>query len=97
MWRRSHTNLKGRHKGWKQVHSIEKNEGYRGLNLWRDGKRHYSSVRQFRRLLQRNPSLYPFGNRVSRCRDSAVVEIAVELLVGNSRERQAIITGIRQI
>jgi hypothetical protein len=48
-----HVNAQGRRKGWREVLLIEKNEGYKGVNLWRDGVRHYYSVVQLRRLLQR--------------------------------------------
>jgi hypothetical protein len=54
MWRKPHVNRQGRQKGWKRIVPIEKNAGYRGFNLWRDGKRHYYSVIQLRRLLRRS-------------------------------------------
>ena len=56
LWRMPHTNAQGRRKGWKEVLLIEKNEGYKGVNLWRDGIRFYYSVAQLRRLLCRNPT-----------------------------------------
>ena len=56
LWRMPHINAQGRHKGWKEVLLIEKNEGYKGVNLWREGKRHYYSVVQLRRMLQRIPT-----------------------------------------
>jgi hypothetical protein len=51
-----HVNAQGRRKGWKEVLLIEKNEGYKGVNLWRNGIRHYYSVAQLRRMLRRNPN-----------------------------------------
>ena len=56
LWRQTHTNAQGRKKAWKQLLLIEKNEGYKGVNFWRDGIRHYYSLPQLRRLLQRNPA-----------------------------------------
>jgi hypothetical protein len=53
LWRVPHINAQGRRKTWKEVLLIEKNEGYKGVNLWRDGIRHYYSVAQLRRLLRR--------------------------------------------
>ena len=55
LWRMPHTHAQGRRKGWKEVLLIEKNEGYRGVNLWRNGVRHYYSLFQLRRMIQRNP------------------------------------------
>lgn len=56
LWRQPHLNAQGRRKAWKQLLLIEKNEGYKGVNFWRDGIRHYYSLPQLRRLLQRNPA-----------------------------------------
>ncbi|AWM32129.1 hypothetical protein DDQ68_04560 [Hymenobacter nivis] len=54
LWRLPHTNSQGRGKGFKQILSIEKRDGYRSFNLWKDDKRCYYSVIQLRRLLIRN-------------------------------------------
>lgn len=54
LWRMPHVNAQGRRKQWREILLIEKNEGYLGVNLWRDGVRYYISVRQLRRLLRRN-------------------------------------------
>ena len=55
LWRMPHVNRQGRRKGWKEVLLIEKQEGYKGVNFWRNGARHYFSIIQLRRLLNRNP------------------------------------------
>lgn len=56
LWRMPHVNGQGRRKGWKEVLLIERTEGYKGANLWRDGVRHYYCVNKLRRLLRRNPT-----------------------------------------
>ena len=59
LWRMPHVNAQGRRKGWKQVLIIEKQEGYKGVNFWRTGTRHYFSIIQLRGLLVRNPTYLP--------------------------------------
>ena len=55
LWRMPHVNAQGRRKGWRQILLIEKHEGYKGFNFWRDGTRYYYSVRQLRQMLVRQP------------------------------------------
>lgn len=55
LWRMPHVNAHGRRKNWKEVLLIEKNTGYKGVNLWRGGVRHYYSVIHLRALLKHNP------------------------------------------
>lgn len=55
LWRVPHINGQGRRKPWRQVLLIQKHEGYKGVNLWRNGRSVYFSVVALRRLLQLVP------------------------------------------